>query len=63
MFSQYARATRHNVQTEHSILLSNGKIYVVVGVLVIIFTSLAFYLYRIDKKVSQFTLEQREMDS
>ncbi len=30
-----------------------GKIYVVVAVLVIIFLGLAFYLYRLDRRISQ----------
>lgn len=34
------------------VMYSNGKIYVVVSVLVIIFTLLAAYLFRLDKKIT-----------
>lgn len=40
---------------------SNGKIYVVVGVIFILFMGIIFYLYSIDKKVS--TLEKELKDS
>ena len=36
---------------------SNGKIYVVVGVIFILFLGIAFYLYSIDKKVSALEKE------
>lgn len=42
------------------IMRENGKIYVVVGVIIIIFVGITFYMYRLDKRLSQ--LEQ-EMDS
>ena len=37
---------------------SNGKIYVVVGVLVIIFLGVVTFLFRLDRKISK--LEQRQ---
>ncbi|HEY0271644.1 MAG TPA: CcmD family protein [Chitinophaga sp.] len=37
---------------------SNGKIYVVVGVLVIIFLGIVLFLVRLDRKISK--LEQRQ---
>lgn len=39
---------------------SNGKIYVVVGVIFILFMGITFYLYRIDKKVSAL---EKEIDN
>lgn len=36
---------------------SNGKIYVVVGVIFILFMGITFYLYSIDKKVSALEKE------
>lgn len=37
---------------------SNGKIYVIVGVLLIIFTGIIIFLARLDRKISK--LERRE---
>lgn len=34
-------------------LYSSGKIYVVVGVLIIIFAGIVFYLYQTDRKISR----------
>ena len=39
---------------------SNGKIYVVIAVLVIIFSLLAFYLVRLDKKITQIEKDRNE---
>lgn len=36
---------------------SNGKIYVVVGVIFLIFVGISYYLFRIDKKVSKLEKE------
>jgi CcmD family protein len=38
----------------------SGKIYVVVAILVIIFCLLAFYLVRLDKKITKLEKEQDE---
>lgn len=38
-------------------LRSSGKIYVVVGVISIIFIGLAIYLFRIDRKISKIEKE------
>mgnify|MGYP001142068829 CR=1 FL=1 len=38
----------------------SGKIYVVVALLVIIFTLLAFYLVRLDSKISKIEKERNE---
>ena len=39
---------------------ADGKIYVVVAILVIIFCLLAFYLVRLDKKITKLEKEQDE---
>ena len=39
------------------VMRSNGKIYVVVGVIFLIFVGISFYVYRIDKKVSALEKE------
>jgi len=39
------------------VMRQNGKIYVVVGVILIIFVGVTFYLYRLDKKVSALEKE------
>jgi CcmD family protein len=36
---------------------ANGKIYVVVAVLCVIFAGIVFYLYRIDKRISKLENE------
>ena len=36
---------------------SNGKAYVVVGVLLIIFTGIILYLFRLDRKISKLEKE------
>ena len=44
-------------QTE-SVMYSEGKIYVVVAVIAIIFLGLAGYLYRMDRKISALENEK-----
>ncbi|MDB4107372.1 CcmD family protein [Bacteroidia bacterium] len=39
---------------------SSGKIYVVIAVLVIIFSLLAYYLVRLDKKITQVEKDRNE---
>ncbi len=39
------------------VMRQNGKIYVVVGVILIIFAGITFYLYRLDKKVGELEKE------
>lgn len=36
-----------------SVMQSSGKIYVVVGIILIIFALIVLYLFRIDKKISK----------
>jgi CcmD family protein len=38
----------------------SGKIYVVIAVLLIIFSLLAFYLVRLDKKITQLEKDRNE---
>jgi Kef-type K+ transport system membrane component KefB len=45
-------------QNETSVLRSSGKIYVVIGVILIIFFLIVLYLVRIDRKITK--LEQKE---
>ena len=40
-------------QQEPSVLKANGKIYVVVGIIAIIFLLIVIYLFRLDKKISR----------
>ncbi|MFT7162236.1 MAG: multisubunit Na+/H+ antiporter MnhB subunit [Bacteroidia bacterium] len=42
------------------IMRSNGKIYVVVGVIFVLFMGIIFYLYSIDKKISAL---EKEIDN
>lgn len=39
---------------------SNGKIYVVVGVLMIIFIGLVFYMISLDRKISKLEKKDKE---
>jgi hypothetical protein len=45
-------------QNEPSLLRSSGKIYVVIGVILIIFFLVVLYLVRLDRKITK--LEQTE---
>jgi len=45
-------------QNETSVLRSSGKIYVVIGVILIIFFLVVLYLVRLDRKIKK--LEQTE---
>jgi hypothetical protein len=45
-------------QNEPAVLRSSGKIYVVIGVILIIFFLIVLYLVRIDRKITK--LEQKE---
>jgi CcmD family protein len=39
-------------ESQESIMRSSGKIYVVVGIIAIIFILIAIYLFRLDRKIS-----------
>ena len=41
---------------------SNGKIFVVVGVIFLIFAGITFYLYRIDRKISALEKEIKSLN-
>jgi multisubunit Na+/H+ antiporter MnhB subunit len=41
-----------HAQNSESLFRSSGKIYVVVGIIAIIFVMIALYLYRIDRKIT-----------
>jgi len=41
-----------SAQNSESLFRSSGKIYVVVGIIAIIFLMIALYLYRLDRKIS-----------
>lgn len=56
-FSTFAQGERVEMA---DLMRSNGKIYVVVGVLLIILTGLFIYLFTIDKKIKK--IEQRLAD-
>lgn len=41
-----------SAQSSESLFRSSGKIYVVVGIIAIIFLMIALYLFRLDRKIS-----------
>lgn len=41
-----------SAQNSESLFRSSGKIYVVVGIIAIIFLMIALYLFRLDRKIS-----------
>lgn len=47
-----------SAQSNESLLRSSGKIYVVVGIIAIIFMLIVVYLFRLDRKISN--LEKRK---
>jgi len=55
-----ALATQAQAPEMADVMRSNGKIYVVVAVLAIIFTGLAVYLIMIDRKVGKI---EKEIDA
>ncbi len=44
------------------LMRSNGKIYVVVGVILIIFSGILFYLFQTGKKVEKLEKELKEIE-
>ena len=42
---------------------ADGKIYVVVAILSIVFAGIVFYLIRLDRKVSRLEKEQRQSEN
>lgn len=59
--SLFAQAQQQNTETGpvNQMLRSNGKIYVVVTVLVIIFICIILYLIRLDRKISKLEHQQQ----
>ncbi len=59
--SLMAQAQQQNTETGpvNQMLRSNGKIYVVVSVLVIIFIGIIIYLIRLDRKISKLEHQQQ----
>ena len=59
--SLMAQAQQQNTETGpvNEMLRSNGKIYVVVVVLVIIFIGIILYLIRLDRKISKLEHQQQ----
>lgn len=41
------------LQAQDSLFRSSGKIYVVVGIILIIFALIVLYLFRLDRKISR----------
>jgi hypothetical protein len=56
-FTAFAQQTSNNDETMASIMRSNGKIYVVVAVLLTILIGLILYLINIDRKISKLENE------
>lgn len=59
--SLFAQAQQQDTETGpvNQMLRSNGKIYVVVTVLVIIFICIILYLIRLDRKISKLEHQQQ----
>jgi len=59
--SLMAQAQQQNTETGpvNEMFRSNGKIYVVVAVLVIIFIGIILYLIRLDRKISKLEHQQQ----
>lgn len=54
LFASYDAIAQQNVEnTTENFMTSEGKIYVVVAVVVTIISGLFIYLYRLDKKISR----------
>ncbi|NIG56918.1 CcmD family protein [Chitinophaga sp. Cy-1792] len=60
LFSLLANAQQQNTESGpvNELFRSNGKIYVIVGVLVIIFIGIVLFLINLDRKISR--LEDRD---
>ena len=55
---QITKEDYQNTEVEMAdVLRQSGKIYVVVGVILIIFAGITFYLYRLDQKVTSLEKE------
>jgi hypothetical protein len=48
-----------SAQGNESLFRSSGKIYVVVGIIGIIFLMIVLYLYRLDKKISRLEKDKK----
>jgi hypothetical protein len=48
-----------SAQGNESLFRSSGKIYVVVGIISIIFLMIVLYLYRLDKKISRLEKDKK----
>jgi CcmD family protein len=57
-FSLFCFAQNTTTESSMDVMKSNGKIYVVVAVVLIILIGLFFYVWRLDKKIT--TLEQNK---
>lgn len=58
--SAHAQNTVNNSTSMAETMRSNGKIYVVVAVVLTILIGLFFYLFRIDKKISALEKDQTQ---
>jgi CcmD family protein len=56
---QYASAQNSNAVEMADLMRQSGKIYVVVGVLCIIFLGIVIYLFSIDRKLNKLEKELR----
>jgi hypothetical protein len=57
-FNSFSQEVSSNDETMASIMRSNGKIYVVVAVLLTILIGLILYLINIDRKISKLENEE-----
>lgn len=48
------------LQAQDSLFRSSGKIYVVVGIILIIFALIVIYLFRLDRKISKLEDKQKQ---
>ena len=56
----FAQASQNGIEMADA-MRSSGKIYVVVGVIAIIFTGIAIYLFSIDRKLTKLEKEQENL--
>ncbi len=60
MFHLFANAQNSLIQDNNGVMRSNGKIYVVMTVVIVIVTGLLLYLINLDRKIARIERETSE---
>lgn len=60
MIHLFANAQNSLIQENNEVMRSNGKIYVVMTVVIVIVTGLLLYLISLDRKISRIERETKE---